>query len=313
MMKIKGLTILELDKGNPLFGMKWNKARKLINDALILSQFMPCPETVPLSQGFFHIHSDSFVWSIAGDCGVICLATEKRLVSKAALRLEVDEKAKEQHSSGVLVTAACRQKLKEICLLEDLKKAQKVRTYLTAIVDGRNKMVYVNSAKEKEVDDLIHWLVKAFQTFKVHRQTFIREPSSVMSIWLRAIDGNTGLPDKLRFDGLDQMERTHGDGDTERVKFSDVADMDEDLQGCLSRGFGITKLRLVLEDDENSDGIRFTLHENGALSGIHCDYLSAEHEAAEDEFSRFEADVLLSIGICRIFLGKFREWFGNNE
>ena len=258
--------------------------------------------------------------SVRSDAVALCLQTEKRLVSAAALREEVAEEARAlEDLEKRTVSKRERKRIKERLLARDLAKAQKVKRRLQAVVDLRRNLLYVDTANAGQPEVLLKWLRLALQTFPAVPLRFNTDLARAMTEWLRAgrpddLEGGHGLSLPAGLDLGDELALAENADPPVSVRLKNLPDTHPTLQAYLGDGFQAEALRLLWGDPQ-ADGttghrMGFTLDAAARVKGITMTWHSAEHEAAEDEEATFDADALLAVAGIRDLLADMADWFG---
>lgn len=316
-MRFKNLSIYQLPFTNPMRGLDAPQASQLLFERLLIAQFFPCLETEPESAGFvppFGAADYDIVRLIGLDAVGLCLQTEKRLVSAAALREEVEEECRAiADTEGKPPGKNRRKDIKERLLLRNLRKAQTVKRRLFAVFDAKLGLLYVDTANGGQADALLKWLRVVLQTFPVLPLRFNKEPQGVMTGWLRADDeGGLSLPFGLELG--DELALEEPGEPFAQVRLKQIPDNHPTLQTYLADGFQATSARLLwgVANDDGMVGHRlaFTLDTAARVKSITMNWHSPEHEAATDAEAEFDADALLWVGEVRDLLAEMAGWFG---
>lgn len=271
---------------------------------LAARRFRPCGPLETATMGWVPPLGEetSALSHLAGDCVLICVRRQERLLPAAVVAETLDEKIAEiEDREARTVGRKERRQVKDEVLLDLLPRAFTRSRRACAYLDRQTGWLLVDSASAKAAEDLVDLLRETLGSLPVHPPRPPRPPELLLTQWV-----TTGeLPTGLTLGDECELRDAQDEKAVVRCRGHDLAA--EEIATHLRAGKQVTKLALdwrecltfVLQEDLSLKRLRFAdeLLEEGLDAG------------QEDEAVRLDAEFILMTGELRALLACLEEAF----
>lgn len=242
----------------------------------------------------------------AGDCLLVCLRRQERLLPAAVVAETLDEKVAEiEDREARTVGRKERRQLRDEVLLDLLPRAFTRSRRACAYLDRQSGWLLVDAASAKAAEDLVDLLRETLGSLPVHPPRPPQPPELLMTQWVTVGD----LPMGLTLGDECELRDASDDKAVVRCRGHDLAC--EEIATHLRSGKQVTKLAL-----DWREGLTFILQEDLSLKRLRfADDLLEEglDGDLEDEEARLDAEFILMTGEIRGLLACLEQAFALNE
>jgi recombination associated protein RdgC len=256
-----------------------------LEDQLNASPFEPCGahETHRLGWSSPLGHHSEMKVHVTGDCWMICLKKQERILPSSVVNEQLQEKVLEiEEQQHRKVTRKEKTELKEhiaeVLLPQAFTRSNRIFAYLSP----KDGYLIINTSSAKMADDFTSFLRTTIGSLPVRTLTVNQAPAAVMTQWIKQ---NSTLPTGLDA-GLEcELKSTAEEGGSVKCKGVDLGS--EDVINHIVSGMQVTKLALTWRDS-----ISFFLQEDLSIKRIKFGDLLREQlddSNAEDAASEFDA------------------------
>ncbi len=271
---------------------------------LAARRFRPCGPLETATMGWVPPLGEetSALSHIAGDCVLVCVRRQERLLPAAVVAETLDEKIAEiEDREARTVGRKERRQVKDEVLLDLLPRAFTRSRRACAYLDRQTGWLLVDAASAKAAEDLVDLLRETLGSLPVHPPRPSRPPELLLTQWVTTGD----LPAGLTLGDECELRDAQDEKAVVRCRGHDLAA--EEIATHLRAGKQVTKLAL-----DWREGLTFVLQEDLSLKRLRfADELLEEglDEGLEDEAARLDAEFILMTGELRALLACLEEAF----
>jgi recombination associated protein RdgC len=275
---------------------------------LAANLFTPCTEHEVSRKGWvspINEQSEQLVYECMGGM-LICLKSERKDLPARVVNQKLKERIAARQAElgeGEVVGREERQSMREEVILELIPKCFSTHDHLKAYIDCKAGLVVIDSASEKEAEQLMETLRSHIGDAATTRPVGVMNSiPEVMSNWIR----NQDLPEGLEA-GLRCKVCNRGESGSIAYQNQDLVN-DERLRGYLDDNKYISELELLWEDK-----LQFRFTEKFVFKGVKAqNTLKEEIQEASGEANvqRLDAEFALLLGNVRELYGAITHMFG---
>lgn len=233
---------------------------------------------------------------------LLVLATEKKVMPAGAVNLVLRERIAEvEKAQGFAPGKKAQKEIRERIIDELLPRALATRSHIRVWVDPVNGWLAVDMPTPSRADEVLKFLLKAFDKFPVESWRVQRSPIACMTEWLESDDAPEGFT-------VDQAATMRATGESKaQVQYKRHTLEAADVRRHIRAGKQCQQLDLTWNSK-----ISFTLTANLTLKSIKpLDILGDnERSRTEDQDERFNSDFLLMTGEFNNMLRDLQQAFG---
>lgn len=229
-----------------------------LEDALQTFKFIPCSPRDMSSIGFVPFLSDSntLVHKIQ-EHHLFLVCQEKRILPPEVINRELNIRIKKiEENSGRKITKNEKIDLKNSVILELLPKAFSKIRYIPIWFDTYRNMLHIDASNSKTAELVLAVLRKALGSLPVVPVKYNKEPTYVMTEWLKGSNLPVNFPSILEIKLKDYTD------ESEAIFKKQEINSDE-IQECLSSGKLVTKVKLEFQDT-----LTLSISTDGTISSI---------------------------------------------
>lgn len=238
-----------------------------------------------------------------GDCIMICVRREDKVIPAAVVRELLDEKAALiEEQEGRKVRRREREELKDGIMTDLLARAFVKSTLTYAYIDTRDHWLVVDAASANRAEELITLLRETLGTLALKPLETARAPAAVLTSWLNGAPPTSDYLIQDECELRDPME----EGAIVRCRRQDLEG--EEIQAHLDAGKQV--VRLAVEWNER---IAFVLVDDLSVKRLKFLDLVQEEAAeaeAEDAATRFDVDFAIMSLELRGCINRLVETYG---
>lgn len=257
---------------------KWSD--EALQEALAQHPFRPCGHQDTQTLGWVSLlpGSGQLVHS-AGDCALICLRRQQKILPAAAVREQLDERiAKIEQDEGRKVFRRERLQLREEITDTLLPRALTRSSRCHAYIDRRRGQLLIDSGNRNAAEELLNLLRECLGSLAVVPLNSAIAPGSAMTSWLH---GNAP-PEGFQLGRHCELKDPASPSNVIRARDQDL--VGEELMRHLEAGKQVTKVNLSWRD-----AIEVGLGEDLSLKGLKfSDALREDADQGEDAAARLD-------------------------
>lgn len=280
---------------------KFEESFKLTSDqlheALMARQARPCGQMETVAQGWVPPlgRIGSQLVHEAERAMLICLRREEKLLPASLVREQVAERVFQiEQSAGRPAGRREKSDLKEQVLQELMPRALARSSHTFAAILPDQGWLLVDAASAGKAEALLELLRKSLGSLPVVLPSTEESPEEFMTRWL--LD-ERALPEGFALE--DECELHAGAGGSGIIRCRNLDVSSAEVKAHATAGLRVKKLAMNWRDS-----ISFVLHDDLSLRRLRFDaaLLDEANDAADDEASRFDADLAIMAGQLKAFL-----------
>lgn len=243
----------------------------------------------------------------SGNCHLICLKRESRVLPPAVVREEADKRiGAAEAEQGRPLRRKERNEIKEQVELELIPKAFTRSHHTSAYIDLDQQIVVVDAASSGEAETLLSELRETLGSLPVRPPAMNQSPAFTMTQW---VAGQAHMPQYLAHDSECELRDTGETPVAVKVKGLDLGA--EEITSHIDNGMMVQKLALNW-----GESLSFILDDELTLRRIHFTHQMKEaldDQGGDDAIERFDsAFALMTLEISRL-LPTLLEGFGGED